>query len=112
MWGPHGGRGSQSGSGDVLDVSDFSGVPPPPSAALEEMHWMEGTMPHWKGEGKPYLVPSTLPEVLALASRRIMGDWWTGPEGFQDCGGWGRAGAPGWLREGRESCIVRPGIGL
>lgn len=86
--------------------------PPPPSAALEEMHWMEGTMPHWKGEGKPYLVPSTLPEVLALASRRIMGDWWTGPEGFQDCGGWGRAGAPGWLREGRESCIVRPGIGL
>lgn len=29
--------------------------PPPPSAALEEMHWMEEIMQRWKGEGKPYL---------------------------------------------------------
>lgn len=70
-----------------MDVSVSSGVPPHlQHPSLEEIHWMEGTMPHWRGGEKPYLGPLTLPEVLALVSGRIMGDWLTGPEGSQDYG--------------------------
>lgn len=101
MWRPDGGREVQYGSRDVLGVSGYRGVCPCP-APQNWIEWRKLSL--IKGVGRepavlseePFLGPSTLLGVLALASgRRMMEDWWTGTERSQGYGAVGEAGAPG-----------------